>query len=54
METKINRTLVKSAPELWELADDGNRLEGWMAALLGRAGSLRIEICSRSGTSSRS
>lgn len=47
METKVNRTLVKSAPELWELADDDNRLEGWMAALLGRAGSLRIQVTDR-------
>jgi hypothetical protein len=47
METKVNRTLVKSAPELWELADDRNRLEGWMAALLGTAHSLQIEVTAR-------
>jgi hypothetical protein len=47
METKVNRTLVKSAPELWELADDGIRLETWMAALLGSAHSLQIEVTDR-------
>jgi hypothetical protein len=47
METKVNRTLVKSAPELWELADDGIRLETWMAALLGSAHSLEIEVTDR-------
>ena len=26
MEAKAKRTLVKSAPELWELADDVNRM----------------------------
>ena len=47
METKVNRTLVKSAPELWELADDGIRLESWMGALLGSARSLQIEVTDR-------
>jgi hypothetical protein len=47
METKVNRTLVKSAPELWELADDGLRLESWMGALLGSARSLQIEVTDR-------
>ena len=38
METNVNRTLVKSAPELWELADDdiGWNLDG--AADRGRPG----------------
>lgn len=35
MESKAKRTLVKSAPELWELADDLPRLEAWMAGLVG-------------------
>lgn len=35
METKANRTLVKSAPELWELADDLERMEAWMSGLIG-------------------
>ena len=47
METKVTRTLVKSAPELWELADDAPRLERWMGALLDAAHSLQIEITGR-------
>lgn len=35
MESKAKRTLVKSAPELWELADDGARMEAWSAGLVG-------------------
>jgi hypothetical protein len=35
MESKAKRTLVKSAPELWELADDQARMEAWMAGLTG-------------------
>jgi hypothetical protein len=43
METKAKRTLVKSAPELWELADDPGRMEAWMAGLVGgRAVSVEI------------
>ena len=40
METKAKRTLVKSAPELWELADDLARMEAWMGGFVGsvRAG----------------
>ena len=37
MESKTKRTLVKSAPELWELADDLARMEAWMAGLVGAA-----------------
>jgi hypothetical protein len=47
METKTARTLVKSAPELWELADDADRMEAWMGAYLGVAHSLEIEITER-------
>jgi hypothetical protein len=47
METKANRTLVKSAPELWQLADDGARMELWMAALLGATESLDVEVTDR-------
>ena len=35
MESNVKRTLVKSAPELWELADDQARMEAWMAGLTG-------------------
>jgi hypothetical protein len=46
METKANRTLVKSAPELWELADDLARMEAWMAGLVGE-GSVSVEVTDR-------
>ena len=35
MESKAKRTLVKSAPELWELAEDPARMEAWIAGLTG-------------------
>jgi hypothetical protein len=47
METKAKRTLVKSAPELWELADDLARMEAWMGGLVGFRGPLAIEITDR-------
>jgi hypothetical protein len=47
METKANRTLVKSAPELWELADDLARMEAWMAGVVGRSQSVSVEVTSR-------
>ena len=47
MEAKTKRTLVKSAPELWELADDLTRMECWMGGLLGSARPVRIEITDR-------
>jgi hypothetical protein len=46
METKTQRTLVKSAPELWELADDLGRMEAWMAGLVG-AVPVSVEITDR-------
>jgi hypothetical protein len=46
METKAKRTLVKSAPELWELADDLPRMEAWMAGLVG-ATPITVEITDR-------
>jgi hypothetical protein len=46
METKAQRTLVKSAPELWELADDHGRMEAWMAGLVG-ATPVSVEITDR-------
>jgi hypothetical protein len=47
METKAKRTLVKSAPELWELADDLDRMEAWMAGLVGSAQPIPVEITDR-------
>jgi hypothetical protein len=47
METKAKRTLVKSAPELWELADDLARMEEWMAGLVGAAHPLSVEVTDR-------
>jgi hypothetical protein len=44
METKANRTLVKSAPELWELASDLTRMEAWMAGLIGARETVAVEI----------
>lgn len=35
MEVNVKRTLVKSAPELWELADDLERMEAWISGLAG-------------------
>jgi hypothetical protein len=46
METKAKRTLVKSAPELWELADDLARMEAWMAGLVGGQ-TVSVEITDR-------
>ena len=39
------RTLVKSQPELWELLNQPERMEGLMSALIGRAS--EIEVTSR-------
>ena len=47
MESKTKRTLVKSAPELWELADDLARMEGWMAGVVGRSQSVSVEVTHR-------
>jgi hypothetical protein len=47
METHAKRTLVKSAPELWELADDLARMEAWMAGLVGVAGHVDVEVTDR-------
>lgn len=46
METKAKRTLVKSAPELWEFADDLERMESWMGGFVGR-GSVEVEVTER-------
>ncbi len=47
MESKAKRTLVKSAPELWELADDLDRMESWMGGLVGSPQPVHIEITDR-------
>lgn len=47
MEIKASRTLVKSAPELWELADDESRMEVWLAALVGAASPIEVQITVR-------
>jgi hypothetical protein len=47
METKVSRTLVKSAPELWELADDEDRMELWMARLTDATGGVEIRVTKR-------
>jgi hypothetical protein len=47
MESKAKRTLVKSAPELWELADDLARMEAWMAGLVGARGPVSVEVIDR-------
>jgi hypothetical protein len=47
METKAKRTLVKSAPELWELADDLARMEVWIGSLVGATGSLDVVVTDR-------
>src|SRR3954452_24710247 len=47
MESKAKRTLVKSPPELWELADDLARMEGWMAGLVGTPHPVSVEVTDR-------
>jgi len=47
MESKAKRTLVKSAPELWVLADDETRMGSWMAGLLGAEQPISVEITER-------
>src|SRR5215207_11516877 len=47
MESKAKRTLVKSAPELWELADDVSRLEAWMAGLVGTQRPVPVDVTRR-------
>lgn len=47
MESKAKRTLVKSAPELWELADDIERMESWMAGLVGSPQPVAVEVTAR-------
>ena len=37
-----SRTLVKSPPELWQLIDQPDRMQGLMSALLGRATEVKV------------
>jgi hypothetical protein len=36
------RTLVKSLPELWQLVDQPERIEGWSSGLLGHAAEVAV------------
>ncbi len=36
------RTLVKSQPELWQLLEEPERLQGWSSALLGHAAEVEV------------
>jgi hypothetical protein len=47
MESKAKRTLVKSAPELWELADDPHRMGSWMGGLIGAPNPVAVEVLDR-------
>ena len=47
MESKSKRTLVKSAPELWELADEEERMESWMGGLVGAPRPIAIQVTDR-------
>jgi hypothetical protein len=47
MESKVKRTLVKSPPELWELADDVARMESWTAGLVGDSQPVAVEVTDR-------
>jgi hypothetical protein len=38
----IERTLVKSPPELWELVDDRDLMRRWSAALTGASGDVNV------------
>jgi hypothetical protein len=46
MQVNVKRTLVKSAPELWELADDLERMEVWISGLAG-AEQAEVEVTRR-------
>ena len=47
MESRAKRTLVKSPPELWELADDPARMGDWMAGLVGAGHPVAVEVTDR-------
>jgi hypothetical protein len=39
-----SKTLVKSPPEVWEMLDQEERMQGLMSALLGRASEIEISM----------
>ena len=43
----IERTLVKSPPELWELVDDHELMERWSAELFAEAGGGGVRVVER-------
>ena len=47
MQSNAKRTLVKSAPELWELADDPERMQSWMGGLVGAGQPVAVEVTTR-------
>jgi riboflavin biosynthesis pyrimidine reductase len=47
MALQANRTLVKSPPELWELADDPELQARWCAALLGTREPVPVAVTAR-------
>jgi hypothetical protein len=47
MAIEADRTLVKSPPELWELADDPELQSRWCAALLGAEGPVAVAVTLR-------
>ena len=47
MKSQAKRTLVKSPPELWELADDVARMEEWTSGIVLSQAPLPIEITRR-------
>jgi hypothetical protein len=47
MEAQAKRTLVKSAPELWELANELSRMEAWMGGVVGAGKPVGVEVTDR-------
>lgn len=47
MTSQAKRTLVKSPPELWELADDLPRMEAWMAEVVGTTDPVHVDVTER-------
>lgn len=47
MAMQADRTLVKSPPELWELADDPELQSRWCGALLGRGDPVAVAVTLR-------
>lgn len=43
----VERTLVKSPPELWEIVDDEQRMRRWMAALVGAEEPVAVAVAER-------